>query len=410
MQNYDVLIVGAGPAGTICSYYLAKNGLEVALIDKGQLTLEKTCGGGISNYSLNELPFSLPDFIIEQKIFGISFIAPNHNVFIKKELNSFGVTVRRNKFDSFLIEKAIDKGVTYYPCTKISKIVQFDNSYYLQDKFKGTYLIGADGANSTVARIYNIGKKPVGCLGIRAIIQLPQEKSESFLLAEDILELYFQRHLYGYGWVFPLRNSINLGVGVVGNTKNIKKIMLNFAEKCFDLRKLSFKNISMQSHPIPFLEVPKYLFKDRVLLIGDAAGLVDPVSGEGIHYAIRSGKIAAEALIRDFDMYGKFSSNHLGNYYANNLKKDVLPNIRVAQSIRKFMEMFVIHHMDFWFYLMKRNPFLLNFVPELATSNDYYKVYIKTLRNLPLILIKTLKKTNGMQGYTFYEKHPRNWN
>ena len=136
MKIFDVIIIGAGPAGSICGYYLLKKGLRVVLLEKNNIGKDKICGGGISNYAINELPYRLPSRAIERRIKGVSFISPRREIFQKKEKDFVGTTVYRSIFDSFLLENAIDVGVSFIPNTKVKSISKSNDSYIVERKYK----------------------------------------------------------------------------------------------------------------------------------------------------------------------------------------------------------------------------------------------------------------------------------
>lgn len=404
VQSFDVIIIGGGPAGSISSYYLSKKGFTVCLLDKKDIGNDKICGGGISKFAINELPFDLPNTVIERKIKGISFITPQNKIFNKKERELIGVTVYRSEFDSYLLKKSIHQNTTFIPNTNVKRITKYNEKFIVENKYKSTYLLGADGANSIVKRIFNIGQKQNSkYIGMRSFINLRENQDVlNYISDKESIDLYFKNGFRGYGWVFPLKEALNIGIGILGKNKLTKDIVKQFALKQFKLPKKNLKEIKIEGFPIPITSVPKNFSKDNLLLIGDAASLVDPMSGEGIHYAIRSGKIAADAIIKDNN--GKFNES-AGKFYSYAIKQDIISELTISYKLRGFIDRFFTSNTKFWFSLLSRNPFVFNYMNELAIKGGYYNVYKEVLHNLPQITLNTIKGNNFVSGLKISQRN-----
>ena len=301
MENFDVAIIGGGPAGSISSYYLSQKGLKVALLEKNDIGRDKICGGGLSDYNLRELPFSLPSSIVERYIKGINFISPKNEIFQKKEIDEIGITTYRSMFDAYLTNKSINAGTTFFPHIKVTKINKSNGKFIISDKFSSEYIIGADGANSIVKRNFHLDDKKSNVnLALRSVIHMKESEVEEFMIDPETYEFYFSNHNPGYGWNFALRVSINIWIGMKMNYSNPRKLLKDYVKRCFNLRGKRVPSFEIEGFPIPNSRFPKQFSKDGVFLVGDAAGLVDPVSGEGVHYAIRSCKIVADTIIKVF--------------------------------------------------------------------------------------------------------------
>ena len=407
MKNYDVIIVGAGPAGAISSYYLSRKGFKVALLEKNNIGRDKICGGGISHYTLNELPFNIPESIIEQKIKGINFISPNNEIFQKKEKNQIGITTYRSLFDAFLINKAIDSNVEFIPYTKISHIYKSNNIFNIQNKYSAKYIIGADGVNSAVRKIANLeDKKKHINLALRSIIEFKdQAEVDEFLIDKETYEFYFHNNKPGYGWIFGLKTAINIGIGTKIHSPDPRKLLEQYIKRCFKLRGKKIPNYSIQGFPIPNSKLPNRFSKNGIFLVGDAAGLVDPVSGEGVHYAIRSAKIVADMIIKDY--YDPFNDN-LDIYYKKRIEKDIGSDLFVSYRLNLFLERFFLNNMHFWFSILKRNPFIFNYTAEIAKKSNYYNVYKDVLFKFPNITLQTIYPHNKSPDFLYKKFSERN--
>lgn len=404
MESFDIIIIGAGPAGSTSSYYLSKLGFKVALLEKKNIGREKICGGGLSSYALNELPFKLPDSVIERYIRGYNFVSPNNTIFTKKERNIVGATVYRSVFDSFLINKAVDANTTFIPNTSVKRIRATNNSYVVEEKYKSRYIIGADGANSIVKKAFKLGiTQKSKYVGMRAILDFKDKGIEKYVLDPESIDFYFENGLRGYGWEFPLKNAINIGVGILGTGKNTinKKLVTKFALTRFNIPKEILSDSKIEGFPIPVSTMPNNFSRDNVFLIGDAAGLVDPISGEGVHYAIRSGKIVADTIVKDQMQLLNENASILFN---KRIKKDIVADLRVTYKLRNFLDRLFMRNMDIWFKLMERNPFVFKYVQQLASKSAYYDIYKDVLNNIPKMVLDTIRGNVNIPGFALQQK------
>ena len=154
---------------------------------------------------------------------------------------------------------------------------------------------------------------------------------------QECIELYFKYHFNGYGWVFPLQNAVNIGVCLFRKSQN-KALINDFLHNNFYFPKNKIKISKIEGYPIPITKLPKHFSKDKFFLIGDSAGLVDPVSGEGIHYAIRSGKIVADTIIKDF-----FNplNDKMDGFYKSRIEKDIISVYLFHTNLENFLIYFL---------------------------------------------------------------------
>lgn len=386
-EQFDAVVVGAGPSGSITSYFLSRKGLKVALVDKKDINKDKICGGGVSNYALQELPFSLPKNIIEQRIKGVRFIAPNNDLFMKKESHYLGVTVYRNVFDGYLLEKSIDSGTVFYPNNAVKHITKENNSYIVDRKFKAKYLVGADGANSIIKKTFGIGpKQNTKLVSLRLFYAVQKKNKENIAFDPECLNFYFLDKLKGYNWIFPLKDAFNVGLYSIDANPSSKLLLQKFLLKNFQGSR--FKNIKIEGFPIPIAKLPKHFSRNNVFMTGDAAGLIDPVTGEGIHYAIRSGKIVADTILKDQELS---LDEKAEDYYKLQLQKDIIPDLMLSYKLKNFLDLFFGKNISLMFKIIKRNPFIFNYIEEIAIKNSYYDIYKDILNNIIMILLHTLK-------------------
>lgn len=298
---YDAIVIGAGPAGALSSAILTEKGLKVLLIDKHTFPREKTCGGLISKKAIELLPSECDYKKFGKTIYKINLMYPDKTELTYKSNNFIGIIVKRRDFDSQLVEIAQDKGTLFLQNCHYTNHEQERGYYKLYtDKgiFKTNYLIGADGFFSQVARQSGLRKKWARWeCGLAISAQVPIEYLPN--VDENAVKFIFPKVLGGMSWCFPGKEFINIGVG--GWRLDANNIIETFKNIISTTTKKSqiYPHIKIKGAFLPAGGRTRKIAKDRVLLVGDAAGLVDSFSGEGIFYALQSAKIAAEIILQE---------------------------------------------------------------------------------------------------------------
>mmetsp|Transcript_7110 Transcript_7110/g.18366 ORF Transcript_7110/g.18366 Transcript_7110/m.18366 type:complete len:498 (-) Transcript_7110:119-1612(-) len=305
-----VAIVGGGPAGACAAEECAKAGCETYMIER-KMDNCKPCGGAIPLCMIDE--FDLPSEIIDRKVNRMKMISPsNVEVDIGETLKPteyIGMT-RREILDDFLRKRAEEKGTKVInglfmgmdqqegekgPWTM--KINEYDAVNGNEKGMKKTELevdvvIGADGANSRVAKIIGAGDYDYA-IAYQERIAIDDKKMDFY---ENLAEMYVGDDVSPdfYGWVFPKYDHVGVGTGTVINKPAIKKYQDAIRSRAGDKIE-GGKIIKIEAHPIPEHPRPKRI-QGRVALVGDAAGYVTKCSGEGIYFAAKSGRMAGEAI------------------------------------------------------------------------------------------------------------------
>ncbi len=306
---YDVAIAGAGPAGSTAAYYLAKAGIKCLLIDKATFPRQKPCGGGISRRTLSLFPHiqSLVECTNFETILHFKKPQEDLRAFDEKGMVSF---IRRVTFDNDLLNLAKKGNIEVKEGTRVTNIEQHPDYVTLYcgqgNQIDAKYLIGADGVHSFVRKCTELQQYWHGENNVLAYeneVEVPQAILDQFYLKTRISHLHLGfGKLYGYGWIFPKKNHINIGFGEGLNKMTPSEILhcyqayINYCQRNNLLPEFS----SALSHPLTwqlYSNGPiEHFCTRRVLLAGDAAGFIHPVSGEGILYALWSGKIASECI------------------------------------------------------------------------------------------------------------------
>lgn len=298
---YDTIIVGAGPAGTYAGNLLAKAGLKVALIDYKHFPRDKLCGGLLTCKTIDLLQSILPLENIPKFDITSSHVFYQGQLSASFQLLSTGYTVRRLQFDTLLVEIAKRQGVHVYFGVSLQSINFADKEIYLSDgkKLKYSVLIGADGVLSRVRKIAGLQKNEMGfCLETH--VPWTSLKNIDRLVVGGI-EIYYGDLHHGYGWIFPCKDSVAIGVGNLTKGISQRNILAKYNRFLDETLSSGSEKITITGAYLPSgtsvaLGTPQY---EELFLIGDAAGLIDPFTGEGIYYALASAKIAAESIISD---------------------------------------------------------------------------------------------------------------
>lgn len=296
-----VLIIGGGPAGSTAAEALARRGVEVALLERN-ISYSKPCGGGIPSTVVEE--FSISPSVIERRVNQAHFHAPRGREAVIKLPKGFIGMVRREAFDGYLHQRALEAGVQIIQGSFTSMEVKKDRveALYINkggDKksemeISADALIGADGAHSRVAHLLGLKPEKVA-MALQERVFLSEERMALF---KEGCHFYFSKEVspHYYGWIFPKGDHVVVGTAVrAGNTRGLSTLLDNLKARA-GLN--GHQVLKREAFPLPIRPLPS-MAHDRVLLVGDAAGLVAPATGEGIYYAMKSGEMAALTLMEN---------------------------------------------------------------------------------------------------------------
>ncbi len=351
-MDYDTIIVGAGPSGSSCATFLGRRGVKTLLLDKASFPREKTCGDGITGKSvrlIRELGLgSRIESEQHQKISGLITSSPSGAVLNMKttEDGKMMYVSKRDIFDNILFQeakKACD-AIENFEVTDLilenGKVagVRGAGKDKKEKEFGAKVVVGADGANSLVARKLGLGRFETdkSMVSIRAYY----EGAET---TNDHIEFHFLKELLpGYFWIFPAgNNEANVGIAVIAG--DVAKRKLNLKNKLeeiindsrFSPRFRNAKRISeIKGWNLPTGAQKRRRAGDGFLLVGDAASLIDPFTGEGIGNALTSGKLAAD-VICDALKKGDFSYNALKSY-EDKINDALGDEFRYSYNLQKF--------------------------------------------------------------------------
>lgn len=347
VKSADVIVVGGGPAGSSAAYMLAKQGLSVLVLEKQKMPRYKTCGGGVNLRAARHIPFSIEP-VVERVIYKYRFTYRGEKPFEKVSDEPLTYMTQRMRLDQFLLEQARNQGSSIGEGVNVRKIYEKNASMMIEDTEGKIYcsalLIGADGANSIVARNLQLSKGIQRELALESEVALPPEIMYQW---QDSIEIDLFSIWCGYGWIFPKEDHISIGVG--GPQRFFKQIK-EYNSAYLRKNKISdYPKIRFSGHALPVRKGFAPLTKGRALLVGDAAGLLEPFTGEGIGYAVRSGQLAASAI-------AAFMKNETPDlaFYTNLLDDELTPELLAAQQFVRIFNRFP----GLFYQLIKNNDYV----------------------------------------------------
>ena len=277
MKKYDVIIIGCGPSGVSAAKVLDDSNINYCIIERSKFPREKICGGGLTHKSLtilNELGFNLD--VNKKEINNVKIVSKNKET--KIDLINKTTMIDRLEFDYNNL-KQIKNNIL-----KLEKVINIENNILITDKekYEFKYIIFADGVNGYSKKLIKNRK-----------FAFSVECNSNIITKETIFDFDCIKH--GYGWIFPKNNYTNIGIGKFKGNEDYIKTLIEFSKKySFDIDKSKIRGYFL---PIFSKKIyKKSVINNKYILVGDSASLVDQVSGEGIYYALSSGKVAALSI------------------------------------------------------------------------------------------------------------------
>lgn len=311
-------------------YYLSQSGLKVLLIEKESLPRYKACGGGLTRRTLDALPFDISP-VIEDYSYTAKMLYQNRPLYVKTHKKPIAGMVMRDTFDYFLVRKAMKKGLVVRDNTTFDSASGSKGDLLVKTSrgnFKAKVIAGADGVNSRVAKTLGLGIRHDVMVAVEGEVK-PKEK--------HILDQYkgsividFGVIPGGYGWVFPKKDHLSTGVGA--SYKGLKG-WKGYLESYMKLKGIVSESMKCPDYPVRGRLIPINPHNDNILsnelglVAGDAAGFCDPMTGEGLFFAVREAFIASE-VIKD-----ALSSGMTVSRYTDLVKKEFMGDLVWAKRM-----------------------------------------------------------------------------
>ncbi len=311
MTDFDIIIIGGGPAGAATAIQASRGGASVAIFEKSSLGRDKVCGDGLTPRAIGALQDLEIDIKGVHKITGLRMIAGK----TRRELEwpsggtfpSFGAVWTRKELDSHLLEMASQSGAKIFYNSEA--LPMFDGDQVIgvtcgSDRWTSKLVVAASGAPGKVARMLGTERKtdePYG-IAIRTYVESPRHADE-YLEASLAMRDSNGTPIPGYGWMFPTgKGTVNLGVGALSTMKGFRKLNLN------TLCDIYRDSIADEWEVGPYLEKPRAWRLPMTsqkrhgngwVAVGDAAGLINPMNGEGIDYSLESGMLISDLFLEN---------------------------------------------------------------------------------------------------------------
>jgi geranylgeranyl reductase family protein len=347
---WDVAVIGAGPAGATAARVAASAGRRVILLERFALPRYKTCGGGLIDRSLRAVPpeVTLP---VRARATALTFSLRGRLERTRKAAGPVINLVQRDEFDAALVDAAVAQGTVVRDGTVVTRLTQEQDTVRVSTREHGDIrarvVVGADGSAGRCAGYVGVRYDQVD-LGIELEIPTPEEQRDAW--ADRVL-IDWGPIPGSYGWVFPKGDLLSVGViAARGNPEQIRGYLGDFLSR---LRLSQVTPAVSSGHLTRCRTGDSPLYRGRVLVAGDAAGLLDPWSREGISFALRSGAIAGEAATRASQAASGEEAARVLAGYADTISATLGPEMQAGHA---FMQAFKRHPWAFHMALILLPP------------------------------------------------------
>lgn len=325
----DVTVIGAGPAGSLLAYLLAVRGLRVALVEKARLPRVKPCGGGLNHKTRELLPFPI-DAVVERVVSRLVFTQKLRHPFVRAYPEPLVSLVTRCTFDHFLVQCAAAAGVQIYDACRVTSVDEEVRCLTLRMPnvtWHSRYIAFADGAKGSLRRQLGFAATVPHDLGF----DMDVEAGPACPWQPDTLYIDWGSWPQCYAWAFPKTDHWSIGVkGPPAQSRLLAHYLGQFMQR-WHLQPASGR-LSYLAHMLPTRQPGMPLVRGRALVLGDAAGLLEPFTGEGIYYAVRSAHLAAAALLE------ASADDALPQAYAAAVDAEIMPELSGARALQQLFD------------------------------------------------------------------------
>ena len=325
MPEFDLVVIGAGPAGSTSAREAAAAGARVLVLDRATFPRYKACGGGIPLRTERLLPFPI-DSVVEDSVHILDVARFGRDRFVKDSGAPFAHMVMRDRFDALLLEQAGKAGAEFRPMTTVRAVEQDADGVTIRasDGFEVTasFVACADGAHSPCGKMLGLGLDIPELPAWEVEVQAPANMLAKYR-SRSLIELGYRP--WGYAWLFPKASVLSIGIVTPANLSgNMKKLVRLYLDR------LGLADAPVEiarGHKIRLRRGHESLTSGRALLAGDAAGLADAFTEEGISYALQSGRLAARNVLRALAGDGTLAR------YQSEIDREVQAELDAARTI-----------------------------------------------------------------------------
>lgn len=391
MEQFDVIVIGAGPAGGAAAFWAARAGLTVALIDRKSFPRDKLCGGLVTGRARrhyteifgHDMPFDPEDCKTT-----VDFRYRGQPVGLIEDAPPLCATMRWD-MDAMICDHALGAGARDFTGQDVAALDPVTATLTLRDGRSLRYgvLIGADGVNSLVAR-HLFGQSFERA---RIGFGLEIEATDPHLVPGAPIRIDLAAAHWGYGWTFPKRHSTTIGVGgLLSKNPEMKRAMAAYC----DMLGIYAPEARIKGQFLPFGHFRRTPGRGAVVLAGDAAGLVDPITGEGIGHALHSGQLAAQAAIDAL-------ASHRPDTALRRYRRALRPlhrSLRMARLIRPVIFALALEP-SFARAFARSSTLRRQFLDLMAGDTDYRDILWRVVLRLPRLGLMLLQRRR-IEEYT----------
>jgi geranylgeranyl reductase family protein len=379
--KYDAIVAGAGPAGSTTARLLAARGAKVLLIDKQRFPRDKPCGGGVTLRAASVQDVDLTP-VVERTIHGVRFSLRLGESFDRSYPEPLTYMTQRCRLDALLAQRAAEAGADFHDGEAVREVETVGGRGFapLADvavrtshaTYTAPILIAADGANGVTARSAGVTPRFDEAVALEGNLPYQTDIPEDW---REYIGLDLGGVAGGYGWVFPKGEHLNVGVG------GWKYAAFTLRPKLRDLcHRYGFDPAlleNLRGHHLPLRTPGAQIARGPVALVGDAAGLVDPVSGEGIHMAFASGRLAAEQAVR----YLADETSGM-EAYQRAVDAELQPELDVSRRLQEVFHLAPPPYLA----LLRRNRRFWLFLCHLVRGELTYLDFVRMIGPLRIVL------------------------
>lgn len=362
--DQDVAVVGAGPAGAVLARDLAAAGVRVALLERERLPRYKACAGGIPLRTERLLDFSI-DAAVEDTVTGLDITHLGRHRFRRDAGVPVARMVMRDRFDALIVERAREAGALAVPGAGVRRVTPRSGGFVLSTdvgEVSAAFVVGADGANSRVARDLALGGGMYENVALEAEVKAPVAALRRW---RGLINLDVGYQPWGYAWVFPKAERLSIGLVLPqGAGRRLRADLDRY------LVRLGLSDAVVErlaGHKIPARRGEEPIAADGALLVGDAAGLTDEFTEEGISYAIHSGRLAARHILHALQR-----GQRRLDAYQRSVDRVIMPELRAARLIARLFYWFLRRSARFTFEVSRRVSYLWNALFRVMRGESTY--------------------------------------
>ena len=377
-DSYDVVIVGGGPGGATAGTLLARDHRSVAIVDKARFPRDKPCAGGVTGRAARAMASVYGEGALARLTRASSTGCRMFNkmAFLAEARDSQRLFfVSRTEMDAMFLDTAREAGCTVFEQSKAIAVDASQSAIRLASGrvIRGSIILGADGVRSVVRESHwaaDKNRKKGMAFGLVAEVPIERFKTEEMREAcSQFPHIFFGLRPWGYGWIFPKGNTVSVGLSSpLDKGADLRKTFESLV--CEYFCEGTWESLRTCGHLVPFGNFERIPGRANVLLVGDAARLAEPVTGEGIAYALESAQLAAATAI---ECLSDRSPMKAGPLYTARMRRSILRHFRwasIGQWLLFSKPCFPIAMRD-----LRRHPRLVSYYLELAAGKMSYPGY-----------------------------------